>query len=164
MRSDRAPARKRGRQETKTSPLARSQNMARIRGKDTQPEMRVRRALWAAGLRYRLHDKSLPGCPDLVFPGRHTVIMVHGCFFHMHEGCANFRLPKTRTKWWAAKLARNRARDAEVRAALEAAGWRIIVMWECETERAECLEALVQKVGIRNLLKQADEEGGYGER
>jgi DNA mismatch endonuclease, patch repair protein len=146
MKPDPAPARKRSSCKSEPSPLTRSQNMARIRGKDTQPEMRVRRALWAAGLRYRLHDKSLPGRPDLVFPGRRMVVMVHGCFFHMHEGCANFRLPKTRTDWWAAKLARNRARDAEVRAALEAAGWHVIVVWECETESAECLDTLVRKL------------------
>ncbi len=164
MQSDRTPTGKGGCRKPKNPPLTRSENMARIRGKDTQPEMRVRRALWAAGLRYRLHDKRLPGRPDLVFPGRHTVVMIHGCFFHMHEGCANFRLPKTRTEWWAAKLARNRARDAEVRAALEAAGWRVIVVWECETERVECLEALVRELRICNLPQQADEEVTRGER
>lgn len=121
--------------------------MARIRGKDTGPEMAVRKAFWAAGLRYRLHDKNLPGKPDLVFPGHRTVVFVHGCFWHSHEGCPNFRLPKSRTDWWAEKLARNKARDAEVRAALEAAGWRVIVVWECETEREECLQALAREMG-----------------
>lgn len=127
--------------------MSRSENMSRIRSKDTQPEMRVRRALWAAGFRYRLHDKRLPGSPDLVFPGRQTVVFVHGCFFHAHEGCANFRLPKTRPDWWAAKLARNKARDIEVQAALEAAGWRVIVVWECQTEREENLRELVRELG-----------------
>jgi DNA mismatch endonuclease (patch repair protein) len=107
--------------------------MSRIRSKNTQPELTVRRALWAAGLRYRLYDKRLPGKPDLVFPGRRTVIFVHGCYWHCHEGCSNFQIPKTRTEWWAAKLARNKARDAEVRAELESAGWQVIVIWECET-------------------------------
>jgi DNA mismatch endonuclease (patch repair protein) len=106
--------------------------MSRIRGKDTQPELAVRHALWSAGLRYRLHDNRLPGNPDLVFPARRTVIFVHGCFWHSHEGCRNFRIPKTRVEWWAAKLARNKERDARARAELEAAGWRVTVIWECE--------------------------------
>lgn len=114
------------------APLTRSENMSRIRGKDTKPEITVRRALWATGLRYRLHDKRLPGSPDLVFPSQRTVVFVHGCFWHCHQGCSNFRIPKTRTEWWTAKLARNKARDAEVRAELEAAGWRVFVIWECE--------------------------------
>lgn len=138
---------KRRRRHKPKVPLTRSENMARIRGKDTGPEMAVRRAFWAAGLRYRLYDKSLPGKPDLVFPGHRTVVFVHGCFWHSHEGCPNFRLPKSRTDWWAEKLARNKARDAEVRAALEAAGWRVIVVWECETEREDCLQALAREMG-----------------
>ena len=114
--------------------MSRSSNMARIRGKDTKPELEVRRRLWAAGFRYRLHVKLLPGSPDLVFPGRNTVIFVHGCFWHCHEGCKNFRLPKTRADWWAEKLARNKARDEDVQRQLEAAGWKVIVIWECEVE------------------------------
>lgn len=132
--------------KTKDSPLTRSENMARIRGKDTQPEMKVRRALWAAGLRYRLHDKRLPGNPDLVFPGRRTVVFVHGCFWHCHEGCGNFRIPKTRTDWWTAKLARNKARDADVRAQLKAMGWDVVVIWECEAYDAKRLALLVEKL------------------
>lgn len=142
-------ARKRGRRKAKPSPLTRSENMSRIRGKDTIPEMRVRRALWASGLRYRLHDKRLPGTPDLVFPGRRAVVFVHGCFWHCHEGCPANRIPKTRTEWWAAKLNRNRARDAEVHSALEAAGWRVFVIWECETGRRENLIALIEDLGAR---------------
>lgn len=114
--------------------MSRSSNMARIRGKDTKPELEVRRRLWAAGFRYRLHVKHLPGSPDLVFQGRNTVIFVHGCFWHCHEGCKNFRLPKTRADWWAKKLARNKARDEDVRRRLKTAGWRVIVIWECEVE------------------------------
>jgi DNA mismatch endonuclease, patch repair protein len=131
--------------------------MSRIRAKNTQPEMRVRRALWAAGLRYRLHDRRLPGCPDLVFPGRRTVIQIQGCFWHAHEGCANFRLPKTRSEWWATKLERNRARDVEVRARLEAAGWRVFVMWECETTSAGRLATLI--ASLRSPLP--DTGAGY---
>ncbi len=132
--------------KAKDAPLTRSENMARIRGKDTQPEMKVRRALWAAGLRYRLHDKRLPGHPDLVFPGRRTVVFVHGCFWHCHEGCSNFRVPKTRTEWWAAKLARNKARDADVRAQLKAMGWDVVVIWECEADKARQLAVLTDKL------------------
>jgi len=124
------------------APISRSENMSRIRGKNTQPELKVRRALWAAGLRYRLYDKSLPGNPDLVFPGRRTVIFVHGCFWHCHEGCNKFRIPKTRTNWWTKKLNRNKARDAEVAAALEAEGWRVIVVWECEVDDTVSLSNL----------------------
>ncbi|PNQ96190.1 very short patch repair endonuclease [Azospirillum argentinense] len=127
----------------KPLPLSRSEMMARIKGKDTVPELLVRRAVWAAGLRYRLHDRRLPGRPDLVFPGRRVAVFVHGCFWHCHEGCNRFRIPKTRTDWWTAKLGRNKARDDEVRAAIEASGWEVIVIWECEAERPERLSELV---------------------
>lgn len=138
--------RKRQTRKPKNVPLTRSENMSRIRGKDTQPEMKVRRAFWAAGLRYRLHDKRLPGNPDLVFPGRRTVVFVHGCFWHCHEGCSNFRIPKTRTEWWAAKLARNKARDADVHAQLKAMGWDVVVIWECEADNARQLAELTEKL------------------
>jgi DNA mismatch endonuclease (patch repair protein) len=120
--------------------------MSRIRAKNTQPEMAVRRALHAAGLRYRLHDKRLPGNPDLVFSGRRAVVFVHGCFWHCHEGCCNFRIPKTRTEWWTEKFKRNKARDAAVRAELEAAGWRVFVIWECAIEDQGSLSELVRKL------------------
>jgi DNA mismatch endonuclease (patch repair protein) len=126
--------------------------MSRIRGKDTKPELAVRRALWAAGLRYRLHDKRLSGHPDLVFPARRTVVFVHGCFWHCHEGCANYRIPKTRADWWGVKLARNKTRDTEVRGALEVAGWRVIVIWECEVADGVRLDAVVNE--IRTISRQ----------
>lgn len=127
----------------KPPPLSRAEMMARIKGKDTVPELLVRRAAWSAGLRYRLHDRRLPGRPDLVFPGRRVAVFVHGCFWHCHEGCDSFRIPKTRTDWWTAKLAHNKVRDAEVRAAIEAAGWEVVVIWECEAERPDHLVELV---------------------
>ena len=136
---------KRQNRKPKAGPLPRSENMSRIRGKDTGPEMMVRRTFWKAGLRYRLHDKRLPGSPDLVFPGRRTVVFVHGCFWHCHDGCCNFRIPKTRTEWWTAKLALNTARDARVRAELEAAGWRVYVIWECEVADQGLLNELASK-------------------
>lgn len=138
--------RKRKRRKPKAEPLTRSENMSRIRGKDTLPELAVRRAFWAAGLRYRLHDRRLPGNPDLVFTRQRTVVFVHGCFWHCHEGCSNFRIPKTRSEWWAAKLARNRARDEEVRVVLVAAGWRVVVIWECEVADQDRLAALIDRL------------------
>ena len=111
---------------------ARSERMGRIKGKDTKPEMRVRQAVHAMGYRYRLHDKKLPGVPDLVFKGRRKVIFVHGCFWHVHEGCKNARLPKSRVEFWRAKLNGNKVRDERAIAALSAAGWQTLVIWECE--------------------------------
>jgi len=145
--------RKRLSRKSVARPLTRSENMSRIRGKNTKPEMIVRRALWAKGLRYRLHDKRLPGSPDLVFPGLRAVVFVHGCFWHCHEGCSNFRIPKTRTEWWFAKLTRNKARDAEVRAELEAAGWRAFVIWECQVADQRLLNefANILKLPPKNI-------------
>lgn len=109
----------------------RSLLMSRIRGKDTSPEVKVRRLLWSAGLRYRLHTKGLPGKPDLVFRKWRAVVFVHGCFWHRHSDCPFFRLPKTRTSFWDEKLRRNQERDAATVAALATAGWRVAVVWEC---------------------------------
>ncbi len=139
---------KQGSPTTKDKVLTRSENMSRIRGKNTKPEMTVRRALWKTGLRYRLHDKRLPGSPDLVFPGKRIVVFVHGCFWHCHEGCRNFRIPKTRTEWWSAKLARNKARDTNVCAQLEAMGWAAIVIWECEVTNSKRLAELAAKLKL----------------
>lgn len=133
--------------------MTRSENMSRIRSRDTQPELRVRQACWAIGLRYRLHDKLLPGRPDMVLRRQRTAIFVHGCFWHWHEGCVNFRIPKTRTQWWTRKLARNKARDAEVRAKLDAQGWQSIVIWECEAADARKVAALA--ASLKNLRKSA---------
>lgn len=128
------------------APLTRSEVMSRVRSENTGPELLVRRALWAAGIRYRLHKKDLPGHPDLVFAGRNAVVFVHGCFWHRHENCARNRTPKTRVEWWTAKLARNKERDVVVRSRLEASGWRVLVIWECEAERAEGLATLIAEL------------------
>jgi DNA mismatch endonuclease (patch repair protein) len=128
------------------APLTRSQVMSRVRSEDTGPELLVRRALWAAGIRYRLHNRRMPGHPDLVLAGRRALVFVHGCFWHRHENCPRNRTPKTRVEWWTAKFARNKTRDTEVRSLLEATGWRVFVIWECEAERAECLAALVAEL------------------
>jgi len=109
---------------------ARSRNMSAIRSKNTRPEMMVRQGLHARGLRYRLHVRELPGTPDLVFPGRGAVLFVHGCFWHGH-GCHLFRLPGTRTEFWAAKIARNKEVDRRSTTALQSQGWRVGIVWEC---------------------------------
>lgn len=126
--------------------LTRPEIMSRIRGKDTKPELLVRQALWSAGLRYRLHVKGLPGSPDIVLPGRRIAILVHGCFWHCHDGCPASHIPKTRTSFWEAKFARNVARDARVHAALHEAGWEVIVVWECAARDPVQLAALAQQV------------------
>jgi DNA mismatch endonuclease Vsr len=131
------------RRKPRRQPMTRSENMSRIRSKNTGPEWIVRRALWAAGLRYRLHVRSLPGCPDIVFMQRRTAIQIRGCFWHRHPGCAAARIPSTRRDWWSAKLAGNVARDAKVDAAMKAAGWRVLVVWECETSQLGRIAALV---------------------
>lgn len=112
------------------TPEQRQLNMSRIRGRDTKPEMLVRRGLHARGLRYRLHDRSLHGRPDLVFPKYHTVVFIHGCFWHAH-GCAMSKLPATRPEFWEAKLESNKARDQRALADLKASGWRVGIVWEC---------------------------------
>jgi DNA mismatch endonuclease (patch repair protein) len=108
----------------------RSRMMSGIRGKNTKPEMLLRRGLHARGLRYRLHAKGLPGSPDLVFPARRAVLFAHGCFWHGHD-CHLFRLPSTRPEFWSSKISRNRAVDARRLTQLQAAGWRTGVVWEC---------------------------------
>ncbi|WP_019916261.1 very short patch repair endonuclease [Methyloversatilis discipulorum] len=153
----------RKRRNPKTGPLTRSENMSRIRGRDTKPELIVRRALWASGLRYRLYDGRLPGRPDLVFAGPRMVVFVHGCFWHCHEGCINFRIPKTRSEWWAAKLARNKLRDAKVRADLEAGGWQVIVIWECEVENQAVLASIAKALkSFPKLLRHRVRESAIG--
>ncbi|HUI84349.1 MAG TPA: DNA mismatch endonuclease Vsr [Candidatus Binatia bacterium] len=108
----------------------RSRMMSGIRAVNTKPELRIRRLLHARGFRYRLHDRSLPGTPDIVLPGLRAVIFVHGCFWHRHE-CDLFRMPGTRRRFWEAKVNRNRAVDMAAQEALRRAGWRVALVWEC---------------------------------
>lgn len=105
-------------------------NMSRIRGRDTQPELVLRRGLHRRGLRYRLHVKDLPGTPDLAFPATKAVILLHGCFWHLHN-CSRFKWPETRQDFWRAKIERNRERDTTALKNLKEAGWRVQVVWEC---------------------------------
>jgi DNA mismatch endonuclease, patch repair protein len=123
----------------------RSRIMAAVKGKDTAPELIVRRLVHAFGYRYRLHVRSLPGCPDLVLPRLRKVILVSGCFWHMHS-CGRCRIPATRRGYWVAKLERNVSRDGRNRRALRRAGWQVLVVWECQTiaARRERLRAKLQ--------------------
>ena len=133
----------------------RSRMMARIRAKDTRPEMMVRRFLHACGYRFRLHDRRLPGSPDIVLPRWRTVVEVRGCFWHAHDGCDRFRIPKTRTEWWRDKLMRNRERDGDNLAGLIDLGWNVVVVWECAL-RDRPDEALHELAGI--LAGVADDD------
>jgi DNA mismatch endonuclease (patch repair protein) len=118
--------------------------MSRVRGRDTKPEMIVRRLIHAAGLRYRLHGKGMPGRPDLVFAGRNAVVFVHGCFWHMHRCQLGKPVPATNHDFWAEKRRGNAERDKRNRAALKAAGWRVFEIWECETRDSA---RLAKKIG-----------------
>lgn len=110
----------------------RSFNMSQIKGKNTKPEMLVRKFLFSNGIRYRLHDKKLPGKPDMVFPKYKKALFINGCFWHGHEGCKYFVIPKTRTDWWLNKINGNRKKDIESIAALKKLGWKVMTIWECE--------------------------------
>ena len=131
MKPDAADASTDGNEVTDVlTPEQRRLVMSRIRGKDTKPEMILRRGLHGRGLRYRLHGTDIPGNPDMVFPRHRTVVFVHGCFWHGH-GCSLFRWPKTRATFWRTKISRNMERDRSALAALKADEWRALVVWEC---------------------------------
>ncbi len=129
--------------------MQRSERMSRVRGKDTKPEMAVRRLVYGMGYRYRLHGKNLPGTPDLVFQGRKKVIYVHGCFWHRHRdpNCKRARLPKSRLEFWLPKLEGNRQRDQWNQSELCRLGWKFLVVWECQLSDIE-----ERKQNIREFL------------
>lgn len=129
----------------------RSWLMSRVRGKDTQPELVVRKCAHSLGLRFRLHRSDLPGRPDLVFPGRGMVIFVHGCFWHRHRGCRKASVPSTRHHFWMDKFQRNVSRDAQSARALRRLGWSVATIWECQTKDAVKLENLVRKKVFRRV-------------
>ena len=131
------------------SPEARSALMSRIRAKDTKPEMFVRRLVHAMGYRFRLHRRDLPGTPDLVFVSRRKVILVHGCFWHLHDdpNCRLARIPSSNRDFWRRKLEGNRARDRVNRSKLEALGWEALVIWECQI-RVKDPQPLRQQVNL----------------
>ena len=132
------------------TPEQRSRCMAAIKGKDTKPEMIVRKYLFSRGLRYRVNNRKLPGSPDIVLKKYKTVIFVDGCFWHAHRGCKYYRLPKSNVDFWRAKIARNIARDYVNNVDLELAGWKVIRVWECEIRavrgREEYLDKLYEKI------------------
>ena len=123
-------------------------NMTRIKSTDTKPEEVVRKFLFSKGFRYRKNDKRLPGKPDIVLPKYRTVIFVHGCFWHCHDGCPDFVLPKSNQEYWHPKLEKNRKRDIEHKSRLSNMGWRTIIVWECE------LKAALQQNSLENLVSK----------
>jgi DNA mismatch endonuclease, patch repair protein len=133
----------------KLSKTRRSENMRRIRSKDTTPELSLRRLVHRMGYRFRLHKRDLPGKPDLVFPGKKKIVFLHGCFWHQHQECREGRVPGTRLEYWEPKLARNKERDALTEAALKSLGWDVLTLWECELEKepAEVSKALRRFLG-----------------
>ena len=126
------------------SQAQRSAHMARIRRSETKPELIVRRLLHRLGYRFRVQLKGVPGRPDVAFPGRRKAVMVHGCFWHQHEGCRLAHVPSSRPEFWSAKFARNKERDARLQAKAEAAGWAVLVVWECETKNLGSLQSSLQ--------------------
>ena len=136
--------------------------MAAIRGKDTKPEILVRKFLFSKGLRYRLNNRKLPGSPDIVLKKYKTVIFVDGCFWHGHEGCKYFRLPKSNTSFWETKITRNIERDKETTQALTALGWKVIRIWECElrnkSNRKAALNKLLNDITCSTVKRYSVEE------
>ena len=141
-------------------------NMAAIHSASTKPELKLRHALWHLGFRYRINDKRLPGRPDIVLPKYRTAVFVHGCFWHGHKDCKYYTVPKSNTDFWVAKVARNQARDQEVWRKLEAKGWFVVIVWECQLKKAN-LNETVNRVAaeiVRNgeMYRSALEERKKG--
>jgi len=132
----------------------RSALMRRVRGKDTKPEMRLRKALHAAGVRYRLHDRRMPGRPDLVLPGRRLAIFVHGCFWHRHEGCPRTTMPKANNAYWTQKFAENIERDARKTEQLRQSGWNVRIVWECEILDDVTLDEIVREIAATPRVRR----------
>ena len=148
----------------------RHKNMAAVKSKDTKPEMVVRKYLWSRGFRYRVNNPRLPGHPDIVLRKYRTCIFVNGCFWHGHEGCKYFRMPKTNTEFWERKISRNRERDREEQKQLARMGWHCITVWECELKgerREKTLESLeftlnhifIQDRDLRYRLSEREDLG-----
>lgn len=132
----------------------RSYNMSQIKGKNTKPEILVRKFLFSNGFRYRLHVKKLPGKPDIVFPKYKKVLFIHGCYWHGHKDCKYFVAPKSRTEWWLNKINGNKEKDKENEELLRKMGWKVIVIWECELKsgkRKKTLNELLKKISALNI-------------
>lgn len=138
------------------TPQERSERMSRIRGKDSVSEIRLRRLIHGMGYRYRLHVKTLPGTPDLVFPARKAVIFMHGCFWHRHQDCRLARMPKSRVAYWREKLEANRRRDDENVRRLNELGWSVLVVWECQMKEKDMNE-------VSNVVRRFLADGTGGE-
>lgn len=137
----------------------RSYNMSQIKGKNTKPEMLVRKYIFSNGFRYKLHDKKLPGKPDIVFPKIRTVIFVHGCFWHGHENCKYFVVPKTKTDWWLSKINRNKQNDVENFSKLKNEGWDVLTIFECELKDEKLSKTLNNMlVKLNNKLSENKDE------
>lgn len=142
LRPKRSADRRRPKSSDPLSPVERSERMRRIRQADTKPEMIVRRLIHALGFRYGLHSRSLPGSPDLVFRSRRKVIFVHGCFWHQHKNCRQYRMPKSRLDFWLPKLDGNKRRDLDKQQELRDLGWKILVIWERQLRIRICSRSL----------------------
>lgn len=136
--------------------LTRSFNMSQIKGKDTKPEMLVRKFLHSQGFRYKLHDKKLPGKPDLVFPKFKTVIFIHGCYWHGHDNCKYFVEPKTRTAWWLNKIQGNKQRDLDNFLKIRAEGWKVIIIFECELKSIKRMKTLSKIIKQLNKISNGN--------
>lgn len=134
----------------KITPEHRSWNMSRVRSKDTKPEKKIRSLIHAMGFRFRKNVKTLPGNPDIVFPKYKTVIFVHGCFWHQHHGCKKSHIPKSNIEFWTEKLGKNVVRDVKHQKELEEAGWKVIVIWECEIKEEN---GLIEK--LKNVFSES---------
>lgn len=135
----------------------RSYNMSQIKGKNTMPEIMVRKYIFSKGFRYRLHDKKLPGKPDVVLPKLKVVVFIHGCFWHGHSNCRYFVLPKTRTEWWLKKIERNKQLDSENSKKLRDAGWKVLTIFECKLKsnsRKKTLDNLVKR--LKNISEKKE--------
>ncbi len=135
------------------SKTVRSFNMSQIRGKNTKPELLVRKAIFTAGFRYRLNESKLPGKPDIVLPRYRVLIFVNGCFWHGHRLCKYFVLPKTRTLWWKAKIENNRANDKLKQSAVKKMGYKVIVLWECQLKPAKRIRTIYSLIKKLNKIK-----------
>jgi len=131
--------------------VTRSYNMSRIKGKNTKPEILVRKFLFANGFRYRLNDPKLPGKPDIVLPKYKTVIFVNGCFWHGHENCKYFKLPGTRTEWWKEKIEKNIENDFKKQALINELGFKIIIIWECQIKDKSFYSTIIEEIIKNNL-------------
>ncbi len=145
------------------TPDQRHRNMAAIHSASTKPELKLRHALWHLGFHYRVNDKRLPGAPDIVLPKYRTVIFVHGCFWHGHKDCKNASTPKTNTAFWTAKIQRNQQRDQEVWRQLEAKGWSVVIVWECQLKKAN-LDETIDRVAAEIIQNGVDYRAAKEER